>query len=111
MVSHQLWAVLFVLASRRNSTLATDVETLEYLPLVLDLLLKLDNSGDDEIHADRDDGNDDPSIGSPDHCVPLQILLEIARQVMMLCRSKKEISGRPGCAALELSDVIEVGRN
>lgn len=109
MVSHQLWTVLFVLVLRRNFTLATEVETLEYLPLVLDLLLKLDNSGDDKIHADQGDDNDEPSIRSPDHCVPLQILLEIARQVMVLCRSKKESSGRPGYAALELSDVIEVG--
>ena len=110
MVSHQLWTVLFVLAFRRNFTLATEVETLGYLPLVLDLLLKLENSlGDDEIHVDRDD--DEPSIRSLNHGVPWQILLEVARQVVMLCRSKKESSGRPGCAALELSDVIEVGRN
>ena len=103
MVSHQLWVVLFVLALRRDSILATEVETLGYLPLVLDLLLKLDNSlGDDD---------DESSIRPPRQGVPWQILLEIARQVVMLCRSKKESSGRPGCVALELSDVIEVGRN
>jgi len=106
MVSHQLWTVLFVLASRPNFASATEVETLMYLPLVLGLLLELDNAPfDDEIHVDRDN-DDKPSIRSP---VPLQILLEIARQVMMLCRSKKESSGRLGDTSLELSDVLEVG--
>jgi N-lysine methyltransferase SETD6 len=111
MVSHQLWTVLFVLALGPNFILATEVETLGYLPLVLDLLLKLDNSpGDDEIHVGQDD-DDESFIRSPNNGVPRQILLEIARQVVMLCRSKMESSGRPGYAALELSDVIEVGRN
>jgi SET domain-containing protein 6 len=108
MVSHQLWTVLFVLALRQNFTLATEVETLGYLPLVLDLLSKLENSLGDDV--DRGNG-DEPSIGSPNHGVPWEILLEMARHVVMLCRSRKESSGRPGCAALELSDVIEVGRN
>ncbi|KIM35326.1 hypothetical protein M413DRAFT_350567 [Hebeloma cylindrosporum] len=104
MVSHPLWTVLFVLASRRNFTLAAEVDALGYLPLVLDLLLKLEYSDDDEIHGvDRNDDDEHSSV-------PWQILLDIARQVMILCRSRRESSGLPDSSTHELSDVLEVGR-
>jgi hypothetical protein len=113
MVSHQLLAVLLVLASRRKFPLATEVGTFEHLPPVLDLLVsaELDNpTGDKEIQGDNDKNYNQPSNGLPDLDVPRQILLEIAHQVVMLCRSRKGSSGQSGCAETELSDMLEVSR-
>jgi len=113
MVSHQLWAVLLVLAFRRKFPLAKEVETPEHLPLVLDLLVSVefDNPIDDKgIQVDNDESNDEPSTRLTDRDAPWQILLEIARQVVVLCRSRKERSGQTGCAGMELSDLLEVSR-
>jgi len=112
MASHQLLAVLFVLASKRKFPLATEVGILEHLPPVLDLLISVDTTGD-KIQDDNDKSNDQPSNRLPDRDVPCQLLLEIARQVVMLCGSRKRSSGQPGCAEMGLSDVLEeipVGR-
>ncbi|CAA7260429.1 unnamed protein product [Cyclocybe aegerita] len=104
-VSHQLWALLFSLATQ--SLCETQIH--ETLRSTLDFQLDLEDleHDDDETESDGIANNLDQQDLNDDQHAPLDVLLSVARSVVVLCTARKRNSEKQGSAATDLNALIE----
>ncbi|KDR75526.1 hypothetical protein GALMADRAFT_140168 [Galerina marginata CBS 339.88] len=102
-LSHQLWAILFVLSARRHQGVIADRDAHQTPNAVLELQMQMETPDSD----DEDGMGVGKPLGKTPDFLPLRILHDLCEMTMALCTERKHNIGKSGSSQLELSSVVE----